>query len=138
MIIDAFIHHKVTKAMATNPRYNVLLVDDDIDLLELFGTTLGRKSYHVLKAGSSKAALSILETGMPDVIVLDLAMPDMNGIEFMKRVRSDPRLATIKIVVMTAVPVMLNKEDHARADLIITKPITPNGLEEALRNLLTS
>ncbi len=122
--------------MATNPPYKVLLVDDDVDLLDLFGTTLTRKSYHVLKASSSKEALTILETDTPDVIVLDLAMPDMNGIEFMRQVRSIPRLNTIKIVVMTAVPVMLNKEDHERANLIVTKPITPSGLEEVIRNLL--
>lgn len=124
--------------MATNPPYTVLLVDDDIDILDLYGTTLSRRSYHVLKASSSKDAFSILETKTPDVIVLDIAMPDMNGIEFMKRVRGDPRLSTIKIVVMTAVPVLLSKEDHDRADLILTKPITPSGLEEAIRNLLAS
>ncbi len=123
-------------AMATNPPYTVLLVDDDTDLLDLFGTTLSRRSYHVLKASSSKEALSILETVTPDVIVLDLAMPDMNGIEFMRRVRSNPRLSAIKIAVMTAVPVMLNKEDHERANLFVTKPITPSGLEETIRNLL--
>jgi CheY-like chemotaxis protein len=124
--------------MAPNPSYKVLLVDDDVDLLDLFGTMLSRKAYQVLKASSSKEAFSILETNIPDVIVLDLAMPDMNGIEFMRRVRSIPRLSTIKIIVVTAVPVMLSKEDHDRANLVITKPITPSGLEEAIRNLLTS
>jgi CheY-like chemotaxis protein len=124
--------------MATNPPYTVLLVDDDVDLLDLFGTTLSRKSYRVLKANSSKAAFLILETDIPDVIVLDIAMPNVNGLEFMKQVRSNPRLSAIKIAVMTAVPVMLNKEDHDRANAVITKPITPHGLEETIRKLLTS
>ena len=123
--------------MATTP-YKILIVDDDVDLLELFSTTLRRRSYQVFAASSSKQAFSILEEQPCDLIVVDLAMPEISGVEFMKQIRGDPRFSAVKIIVMTAVPVMLSKEDHDRANLVITKPITPSGLEEAIRKLLTS
>jgi len=116
----------------------ILLVDDETDLLDLFEMVLVRLGNTLYKANSGRRALEILENVRPDIIVLDLAMPEISGLDVLRAVRRRPELNTVKIVILTAVPVLLQKEDVEAVEIVLTKPVTPRGLEQAIRKLIGS
>src|SRR3990172_12363993 len=79
----------------------VLIIDDDPDALTLIGLTLERRGYTVLKAGGGAEGLMLGEADPPDVILLDLMMPHMDGYEVCRRIKSDPRRQDVPIVMLT-------------------------------------
>lgn len=117
---------------------DILLVDDEVDLLDLFGMYLGRLGCRIHKADGGQRALDILAQITPVLVVLDLAMPEVGGLEVLHAIRSDQRFNATKIAILTAVPVLLERDDHKLADAVLTKPITPRILEQSLRSLLFS
>lgn len=119
-----------------SPRLKILLVDDEADLLDLFAMSLRRKPYDILKASSGAEALALLQTEVPALIVLDVAMPEISGLEVLHAVRGDPRLSNTKILILTAVPLMVEKGDAKLADMVLPKPVTPLRLEETIWNLI--
>jgi CheY-like chemotaxis protein len=83
------------------PRH-VLVVEDDIPTRRLLRRTLQQASYHVTEAENGRAGCEQLKTGVPDAIVLDLMMPEMDGFEFIAKIRSDERCRDIPVIVVTA------------------------------------
>ena len=82
---------------------NILVVDDDADLRQTLQLLLDDSGYRVTAAASGQAALDQLLAGArPDLILLDLMMPEMNGWQFLERARADASLAAIPVVIMTA------------------------------------
>ena len=71
----------------------VLIVDDDVQTLRLVGLMLERQGYKILAANSGNQALQMARTEQPDVIILDIMMPDMDGYEVIRRLRKDPETA---------------------------------------------
>lgn len=116
----------------------ILLVDDEIDLLGLFAMMLKRKAYHVVKAAGGPEAVRILEKETPALILLDLAMPEVSGVDILRMVRADPRFERTRIIILTAVPVMLEQVDTPLIDGLLKKPVSPRTLEEAVANALVS
>jgi len=82
----------------------VLLVDDDLDGREPLGRLLEHSSYEVGYAKDGRVALQSIMARIPDVIVLDLFMPQMDGVRFLEVMRSYLRLKSLKVVVLTAFP----------------------------------
>jgi CheY-like chemotaxis protein len=82
----------------------VLLVDDDVDGREPLGRLLEHAGYEVACAKDGQAALQAIMSRTPDVIVLDLFMPAMDGVKFLEVLRSYLRLQTLRVVVLTAFP----------------------------------
>lgn len=116
----------------------ILLVDDETDLLDLFEMVLVRLGTKLYKASGGRKALQILENVKPDVIVLDLAMPEISGLDVLRSIRNTSEFDSVKIVILTAVPVMLEREDVEMVDIVLTKPVTPRGLEQAIRKLMSN
>src|SRR5215467_1096201 len=83
------------------PRH-VLIVEDDIPTRRLLRRTLQQASYHVTEAENGRAGCEQLKTDVPDAIVLDLMMPEMDGFEFIAKIRSDERCRDIPVIVVTA------------------------------------
>ena len=82
---------------------SILVVDDDADLRQTLQLLLNDSGYRVTAAANGQAALDQLTAGArPDLILLDLMMPEMNGWQFLERARADPALASIPVVIMTA------------------------------------
>ena len=80
-----------------------LVVDDDRDIRESFGMILELSGFDVRTAEHGQAALELLHSGYtPDAILLDLMMPVLNGVEFLRIIRGDPRFADLRVVVSTA------------------------------------
>lgn len=123
-------------SMPDSARPQVLLVDDEQDLLDLFGVILSRLPCELLKAAGGQDALNVLATCTPTLIVLDIAMPGVTGLDVLRFVRGDPRFDRTRIVVLTAVPIMLDHADTQLVNTILTKPITMSALDKAVRAAL--
>jgi two-component system alkaline phosphatase synthesis response regulator PhoP len=80
----------------------VLICDDDLLLLELMEFRLQTKGYDVVRAVDGAEALSKAQEESPDIIVLDAMMPKSDGFEVLGRIKSDPRLADIPVIMLTA------------------------------------
>jgi DNA-binding response OmpR family regulator len=118
------------------PDPSILIIDDERDLLELFTIGLRNLRYRVLTAAGGEAAQTILKDETPALIILDIAMPRPNGIDLLHQIRGDARFAATKIIVLTAAPSRLGADDAPLVDLLISKPTTPRGLEQAVVNLI--
>ncbi len=117
---------------------SILLVDDEADLLTLFEVVLVRLNCTLYKADSGRRALEILAEVVPTLMVLDLAMPEISGIDVLEAVRSNSAYDQTKIVVLTAVPLTLERHHVGMVDMVLTKPVTPRSLESTIRSLLNS
>ncbi len=117
---------------------SILIVDDKQDLLDLFSASLRRLPYRIITAPSGDAALAILEEETPVLILLDIAMPRTSGLDVLHQVRQVPRLDTTRIMIVTAVPSRLEREDMALIDRVVTKPITPRALEQSVLEVLSA
>jgi CheY-like chemotaxis protein len=79
----------------------LLLVDDDAVVMRTYRDRLSAHGFQVNTAASGTAAIAFLRAAKPDVVVLDLMMPDLSGVDVLKFIRSQPRLATTPVVVLT-------------------------------------
>lgn len=80
----------------------VMIVDDDLVLRQMYSERLKAEGYNILEAGSGQEALDVLKTNKPDVILLDVMMPKMNGIDVLKTIRAEESTKNIPVIVLTA------------------------------------
>ena len=80
----------------------VLIVDDNPQMHRLYRTALSRSGYRLLVAGTGSEALLAMSMHLPDVILLDLAMPEMDGAAFLKVIRNEPEWQRVPVIVITA------------------------------------
>ena len=108
----------------------ILVVDDDLDTLRLVGLMLERQGYQILAASNGHQALSVARNEIPNLILLDLIMPDFDGIEVVRKLRSFPETKAILIIILTAKSHTDDKLSgfEAGADDYLTKPIQPREL----------
>jgi CheY-like chemotaxis protein/MinD-like ATPase involved in chromosome partitioning or flagellar assembly len=116
----------------------ILIVDDDLDTLRLVGLLLQRKGYQIVAANHGKAALQKVRSEMPDLILLDVMMPDMDGFEVVRQLRQDQSLASIPIIMFTAKTQVDDKVTgfEAGADDYLTKPTHPAELIARVKAIL--
>lgn len=116
----------------------VLLVDDEADILELFRYNFEASGFQVYLAASGIEALRQARDVLPDVIVLDLLLPDLDGMTICEILRKQPSTATIPIVMVTAVSGHICRLAglEAGADEHLTKPIGPRDLIRRVNALL--
>jgi two-component system alkaline phosphatase synthesis response regulator PhoP len=117
---------------------HILVVDDEPDLLELVHYTLTRAGYQVCCVKSGEEALTQVETRPPDLIVLDLMLPGMDGLEICQRLKRTSQTAAIPIVMLTArsaeADVVTGLE--LGADDYLTKPFSPRVLSARVKAVL--
>ena len=114
----------------------VLLVDDSRHLLRVLELYFQGLGLEVLTASSGKEALEQVKSGHPDAVVLDVMMPDINGIEVCKRTRANKRSKAIPVVILTANPAYEVPAARAGADRFITKPFSLESLSETIGQLV--
>lgn len=114
----------------------LLVVDDDYALRELIDFTLA-ESYDVLKAENAEQAYALVHGEQPDAIVLDIMMPNIDGYEVCRKLKSDPKTQHIPIIMLTAKHEMddLKEAIKVGADEYITKPFEPDFLKKRIDGL---
>lgn len=113
-----------------NPRYTVLVIEDETDIAELVTFNLERAGLRVLKSDDGEAGLQLAYRERPDLIVLDLMLPTLNGIGVLKGLKRDARTLTTPVILLTA---RAQTEDRIQgltmgADDYVTKPFSPKEL----------
>ena len=116
----------------------VMVVDDNPDIVTIVKTILEGKGYGVQSAYSGQEVFNMLEEQKPDLIVLDIMMPQMDGLEVLTRLKGEPATATIPVILLTA---KVQYEDvlggyKMGADYYITKPFTSTQLLNGINLLL--
>ena len=117
----------------------ILVVDDDPDTVKFINIMLSRLGYTVVSATSGMEALERVQLEHPDLIILDVMMPGMDGYEVSRNLRRNPKTATTPILMFTAKTTIEDKLAgyDAGVNLYLTKPIHPIDLQANIRNLLT-
>lgn len=108
----------------------VLVVDDEQSIVRLLRTSLEADGYAVATATRGAAALEVLDNQRPDLIVLDVMMPEMDGLETLRRIRSKPYDAQVPVILLTARTADIDKLKGFEngADDYVTKPFNPDEL----------
>lgn len=117
----------------------ILIVDDEPGLIRLFTSIIERGlNYRTLQAAGGESALKILEQETPDLMLLDLAMPLVDGYTVLQKVRANPRLEAMKIIVLTARPRHVSEIEALDVDSWLTKPVAPADLLETIQAILAT
>ena len=116
----------------------ILVVDDEIGALTLIGIMLERGGFEVLKAKDAEQAISVLDLETPDLIILDVMMPGMDGIELCRVLRERPDTAELPILILSArgyAKSVMNGMDAGATDYL-PKPILHHDLVAKVRRML--
>src|SRR5437870_13492373 len=126
------------KSKTARPR--VLVVDDYPDAREMYGEYLEYSGYDVIQAANGVEALQRAVDEAPDIILMDLSLPVMDGWEATRRLKADSRTATIPVVALTghALAGISEGAKKAGCDAFVTKPCLPEDLVKEIRRVLDS
>jgi two-component system, OmpR family, response regulator MtrA len=121
-----------------NGRSLVLIADDDEDILSLVKAVLERSGHEVVAASDGAEALASVRARKPDLVVLDIAMPEVDGLEVLRRLRADPTTSELPVVLLSA---RAQEADVERgfaigASAYLKKPFSPRELSEHVAELL--
>ena len=117
----------------------ILIIDDDRSTLTMLKMILSRHGYHTLCAQEGVAGLELVGKNKPDVVICDMLIPKMPGLELCKTIKQDDRLKKIKIILMTGVykgAAFQSEAKKSGADQYMEKPIDTNELLARLDELL--
>ena len=116
---------------------SVMIIEDEPDAAELFAEMMRLNGYRVLKSYSGSPAMALIAQQRPDVIILDLMMPEVSGLDVLRMLRRDPSLASIPVVIVsakaTADDIRIGME--AGASIYLTKPVAYIDLKNAVDSL---
>ena len=111
------------------PRNTVLVADDDARVRKVVSTTLG-STYRLLEAKDGEQAIATALRERPDLLLLDVRMPHMDGLEVCRQLKNDPTMAGIKVVMLTGLGADDDRAagERAGADAYFVKPFSPRAL----------
>lgn len=117
----------------------IICIEDEPEMIELVKLILGRKGFEVQGAVGGRSGLELIEQRRPDLILLDLMMPDMDGWEVYQQIKAREDLRSIPVIVVTAKAQSIDKVlglHIAKVDDYITKPFGPQELLESVNRVL--
>jgi CheY-like chemotaxis protein len=116
----------------------ILIADDEIDILKVVTFRLRKSGYEILTAVNGKEALDLIQVKRPDLILLDLRMPLMDGYEVCKRIKHDEELKKIPVILLTASKIneAPEKVRELEADDYLIKPFDPAKLFEKVKKFI--
>jgi DNA-binding response OmpR family regulator len=116
----------------------ILVIDDEPDVIEVVSVALEKAGHTVLTAPDGQTGLMLTLTRQPDLVVLDVMMPGIDGFEVLRRMKTEPRMANIPVLMLTARTDYSSKarawEEYAQNYL--TKPFDVDELAEAVNSML--
>jgi len=117
----------------------ILCVEDEPEMIDLIRLILGRRGFEVKGANSGVEGLKIIRQEPPDLVLLDLMMPDMDGWEVYQQMKADEKTKNIPVIVVTAKAQSIDKVlglHIAKVDDYITKPFSPQDLMNSVEKVL--
>lgn len=116
----------------------VMIIEDEPDAAEMFAEMMRVNGYRVLKMFSSAPAIPMIAQEKPDVILLDIMMPDISGLEVLRFIRREPELMSIPVVIVSAksMPSDIRTGLDAGASVYLTKPVGFLDLKRAVEQVL--
>jgi CheY-like chemotaxis protein len=116
----------------------VLIADDDEDILALVRATIERSGHEVMAVADGAAALSAMAKRRPDLAVLDIAMPELDGLEVLRRLRADDETKDLPVILLTAQAQAADVERGfaTGASAYVRKPFSPRDLATRIDDLL--
>ena len=116
----------------------ILIVEDEKDILDLVGFNLEQEGFEILKATDGSTALKLAQKKLPDLIILDLMLPKLSGIEVCKILKKDEKTASIPIIMLTAKTDEIDRVlgFELGADDYVTKPFSPRELVLRVKAIL--
>jgi DNA-binding response OmpR family regulator len=117
----------------------ILCIEDEAEMIDLTRLVLEREGFEVLGAVGGSQGLEIIKREKPDLVLLDLMMPDIDGWEVYRQMKADEESAQIPVIVVTAKAQSIDKVlglQVAKVDDYITKPFGPKELLESIRRIL--
>ena len=118
----------------------ILCIEDEAEMIDLTRIVLERQGYEVLAAVGGARGLEMIKQEKPDLVLLDLMMPDIGGWEVFRQIKADQELADIPIIVVTAKAQSIDKVlglQVAKVDDYITKPFGPKELLASIERVLS-
>ena len=119
----------------------IVFIDDDEEMVKLLKLFLQKSGYEAVGAQSGAEGLALIEYERPDVVLLDIMMPGMDGWEVYQRMRADEVMRTIPVIVVTCKAQAIDKVlalNIAKVNDYITKPFTPTALNESINKVLAA
>jgi two-component system alkaline phosphatase synthesis response regulator PhoP len=116
----------------------ILIADDKAHIRELVATTIGSGQYEIFEAGDGEQALKIAREEKPELLLLDIGMPRLDGFEVCRILKSDPGTASIHIIMVTAYGLEEHRERGLAvgADDYFVKPFSPTALLDRITKVL--
>lgn len=116
----------------------VLIIEDEGDAAELFAEMMRVSGFRVRKVSNSAPAIDLISAEKPDLIILDIMMPGISGLDILHHMHHDPRLTNIPVVVVSAkgTPADIKRGLEAGAKIYLTKPVGFQELKEAVTRVL--
>lgn len=116
-----------------------MIIEDEADAAELFSEMMRINGFRVIKMFSSAPAIPIINQEKPDVILLDVMMPDISGLEVLRYIRREPELSAIPVIILSAksMPGDIKTGIEAGASLYLTKPVGFQDLKNAVELVLS-
>jgi DNA-binding response OmpR family regulator len=115
---------------------SLMIVDDDPQLIRVLSLFFDSEGYNVIQAADGREALMLLSEYTPDLILLDLMMPEVGGEEVVKQVRAKYKSSRIPIVIFTAADAREEELRTAGADTFIIKPFSLDGLRDVVHEAI--
>lgn len=114
----------------------ILIVDDDIETTALFESLITSNGHSPVAVNTSLTAIETIKAEAPDLILLDIMMPDVNGIELCKMIKANPQIKHIPVMIVSALSDIGTKRDSSKAgaEEFLTKPILPHDFAAKLKS----
>lgn len=125
----------------TESAKRVIYVEDEPEMIDLVRLILKRKGFEVIGANGGREGLTMIRQQLPDLVLLDLMMPDMDGWEVYQQMKSEVKTRNIPVIVITAKAQSIDKVlglHIAKVDDYIAKPFSPNELLESVEKVLSN
>jgi len=120
------------------PLKKVVIVEDEPDTAEMFAEMMRLSGYQVFKCYGGASAMELIEEHEPDAVVLDVMMPDLSGLDVLRKMRQNPKMVDIPVVVASAksLPSDIQAGLDAGASAYLTKPVTYQEFSQAVQNTI--
>lgn len=125
--------------MSSQPVKRILCIEDESEMIDLIRIILGRRGFEVKGATGGREGLQMIRDDHPDLVLLDLMMPDMDGWEVYQQMKADEKTRNIPVIVVTAKAQNIDRVlgiHIAKVDDYVTKPFSPQDLLASVEKIL--